>query len=88
MSEGRTHRRLKEQIAQALQATAGVTDVEIEHHFGPVQADVSFSLGNKCGAVEVQLSDKPRAEIDYRTRCYHGLGVYVIWVLHDKRTLC
>ena len=88
MSEGRTHRRLKEQIAQALQATAGVTDVEIEHHFGPVQADMSFSLGNRRGAVEVQLSDKPRAEIDFRTRCYHELGVHVIWVLHDERTLC
>jgi hypothetical protein len=79
---------VKEQIAQALQTTAGVSSVETEHHFGPVQADVSFCLRGKRGAVEVQLSDKPRAEIDFRTRRYHELGVHVIWVLREERTIC
>ena len=88
MSEGTVHRKVKEQVAHTLQTTPGVTNVEIECRFGPVQADVSFCLEGKRGAVEIQLSDKPRAEIDYRTQCYHGLGVHVIWVLHDERTLC
>ena len=88
MSEGTIHRRAKERIAQALQATSGVTDVEIERDYGTVQADVGFSLGDKRGAVELQLSDKPRAEIDARTRHYHKLGVYVVWVLHNERTIC
>ena len=88
MSEGIVHRKVKEQVAHALQTTPGVTNVEIEWRFGPVQADVSFCLGGNRGAVEIQLSDKTRAEIDYRTQCYHELGVYVIWVLHEERTLC
>ncbi len=88
MSEGTVHRKVKEQVAYALQGAPGVTNVESERDFGPVQADVSFCLGDKRGAVEIQLSDKPRAQIDYRTRCYHGLGVYVLWILHDERTLC
>ncbi len=88
MSEGTVHHKVKEQIAQALQATPGVTNVESEWRFGPVQADVSFCLRGKCGAVEIQLSDKPRAEIDYRAQRYHELEVYVIWILHQERTLC
>ena len=61
MSEGIVHHKVKEQVAHALQTTPGVTNVEIEWRFGPVQADVSFCLGGKRGAVEIQLSDKPRA---------------------------
>ncbi len=62
MSEGIIHRKVKEQIAQALQATPGVTNVVLEQHVGPVRADVSFLLSGKHGAVELQLSDKPLAQ--------------------------
>jgi hypothetical protein len=88
MSEGTIHCKVKEQVAHALRTNPGVTNVEIERRFGPVQADVSFCLGDECGAVEIQLIDKPRSEIDYRTRCYHGLGVHVVWVLHEERIIC
>ena len=88
MSEGMIHRKVKEQIAQALQATSGVTNVVLEQHFGPVRADVSFLLSGKRGAVELQLSDKPLALIDERTRRYHELEIYVLWIFHEERTLC
>lgn len=88
MSEGRIHHKMKEQIDHTLQATAGVSSVEIEHDFGPVHADASFCFRGRRGAVEVKLSEKPRAEIDYRTRRYHELGVHVIWVLREERTIC
>jgi hypothetical protein len=89
MSEGMIHRRVKEQIAQALQAAPGVTNVVLEQYYGSVRADMSFQLRGKRGAIELQLSDKPLALIDERTRRYHELGIHVLWVLHNaQETLC
>ena len=89
MSEGTIHRKVKEYIARALQTAPGVANVVLEQHFGPVRADVSFLLRGKRGAVELQLSDKPLALTDERTRRYHELGIHVLWVLHDaQETLC
>jgi competence CoiA-like predicted nuclease len=81
MSEGERHLSVKRQIAQALKQHPEVTDLRQEQPFGPVQADIAFSLRTRRVAVEIQQSDASWTNIAKRTHHYHTLGIHVLWVL-------
>lgn len=83
MSEGARHFYIKEQIRQALARHPEVTNLQQEHDFGKVQADVTFSLRDVQGAVEIQRSHVSWRNIVERTQHYHRLGRHVLWVLVD-----
>jgi hypothetical protein len=83
MSEGERHLYIKRQISQALARHPDVTDLQQEHYLGKVQADLTFSLHELQGAVEIQRSHVSWMNIVERTQQYHRLGIHVLWVLVD-----
>jgi hypothetical protein len=87
MSEGKRHQYIKNQILQELIVHPKVTELMQERDFGTVRPDISFCLGGKRCAVEVQHSNLSWRQIVARTSCYYTLGIYVLWLLHDKKEL-
>lgn len=87
MSEGIRHLFVKECIIQALARHPGVTDLMPERDFTTVKADISFRFKGRNIAIEIQRSDVSWMNITERTRRYHELGVYVLWVLCDDSSL-
>jgi competence CoiA-like predicted nuclease len=79
--ESDEHRRCKLEIFQALQATPGIRNVELERPIGMNRADVSAEIGGVPVAIEVQLSALSLETIQERTIEYHREGVYVLWLL-------
>ncbi len=84
--ESEAHRNCKQSIFEALKVAPGVTECELEKHFGRVVSDVFFVLGDRKVAIEVQISNLTINRIIERTEAYSDLGIYVLWMsLFDNR---
>jgi hypothetical protein len=79
--ESEEHRRCKVEIADALRAALHTSaDVQLERVCATFRPDVSFTLGGRDVAVEVQRSALSLDEIDRRTTAYYEHGVHVLWL--------
>lgn len=87
MSEGEKHLSAKRQIAHVLEKHPDVTDLQQEHHFGMVQADLTFFFRGIQVAIEIQRSNVSWTNIVERTHQYHILGIHVLWILISNSPL-
>lgn len=80
VGESEQHLQIKLEIFEALQAESNVTDLELERDFGISVADVYAKISGIPVAIEIQRSTLSANEINSRTRNYHQLGVFVLWI--------
>jgi competence protein CoiA len=81
------HLQVKLAIFDALGRESNVTELELERDFGTSVADVYARISGTPVAIEIQRSTLSANEINARTRNYHRLGIYVLWIALPKPTL-
>ncbi|SDF61933.1 competence protein CoiA [Chitinophaga filiformis] len=88
--ESMLHIKMKFQIFQTLNATIKykVRAIELEKPLGIIRPDVYIEGNKRRIGIEVQASVLTPSQILERTRRYHKLGVYVLWVVpFEKKRL-
>lgn len=81
LGESELHRRAKQAIFDALTCSPRCEKVSLEASIqGTVRPDIRAYIGNVPVAIEVQGSSLTLSEIERRTRHYHDLGVYLLWL--------
>lgn len=78
--ESEAHRKCKQSIYSCLKQDPNVSECELEKNFGKVVSDVFFIHNGVKIAIEVQISNLTMDRIIERTKAYHDLGVYVLWL--------
>lgn len=77
--ESDEHRLAKLEMYRVLLQAPGVTDVRVERYLQDVRPDVSFVLNGQLVAIEIQVSQLSRDDIEWRTTAYARKDIAVLW---------
>ena len=91
ISESKEHREAKQKVADRLQESNNLREIELEKVFEGAEkqiADIYLeTIDGKEIAVEIQCSNQSAAEFESRTEAYTQKGVHTLWLL-SKDTYC